>query len=500
MGISVIRSPCGEAEKACAYLNSIGRCDGVITDDSDVFLYGAKCVYRNFNMDKKSEIKIEKYCMDKIERDLGYTREYLIVLGLILGCDYDQRGIPGVGQTNATKFLSEILSSNDKIVNILDFCRNWTKSGYKSSGLKYEDRIRKIILSEQLTFPNEEIVSEYMNISKLAQILLSNEKYLTIKWSRPNLKDCQLLNSSQTWSFEYTAEKLVPLIVQYEHEHVFELHERTIKPIRVNKVRRQAFVEYYEVIWTKLSRSNLDLDLSDLSEYVTLERFDVVQNCLPDLLKEYQEAVEAKKSTRKTKKNKKEPQKETEALTEAYDGMTSLYEEPTSPTLVAKPSKLLKPKTKKGKSHNRENQKKLDEEQVYDGMTSLYEEPAASPPKQIVAIKSQTTHVEKESFKSIFKAKQSTTEPKTSIIISDTESESDDCIILEDSFVSITTTTKTSIDEENNDQLDLLLQSFDNIKIDNKKKVQAKQKSPEIYVPFSQRMKTIYKNSTIFDK
>ena len=53
MGIKVIRSPCGEAEKACAYLNMIGRCDGVITDDSDVFLYGAKVVYRNFCLDKK---------------------------------------------------------------------------------------------------------------------------------------------------------------------------------------------------------------------------------------------------------------------------------------------------------------------------------------------------------------------------------------------------------------------------------------------------------------
>ena len=53
MGIAVIRSPCGEAEKACAYLNLINKCDGVISEDSDVFLYGAKTVYRNFCVDKK---------------------------------------------------------------------------------------------------------------------------------------------------------------------------------------------------------------------------------------------------------------------------------------------------------------------------------------------------------------------------------------------------------------------------------------------------------------
>jgi hypothetical protein len=60
MGITVIRSPCGEAEKACAYLNSIGKCDAVISDDSDVFLYGAKCVYRNFCMDKKVVLGLKK--------------------------------------------------------------------------------------------------------------------------------------------------------------------------------------------------------------------------------------------------------------------------------------------------------------------------------------------------------------------------------------------------------------------------------------------------------
>jgi len=31
----------------------IGKCDGVLTNDSDVFLYGARCVYRNFCTDKK---------------------------------------------------------------------------------------------------------------------------------------------------------------------------------------------------------------------------------------------------------------------------------------------------------------------------------------------------------------------------------------------------------------------------------------------------------------
>lgn len=64
MGINVIRSPCGEAEKACAYLNMIGRCDGVITDDSDVLLYGARTVYKNFSLDNK-KVTLSVYLLNE---------------------------------------------------------------------------------------------------------------------------------------------------------------------------------------------------------------------------------------------------------------------------------------------------------------------------------------------------------------------------------------------------------------------------------------------------
>lgn len=43
----------GEAEAMCAYLDSQGLVDGCITNDGDAFLYGARTVYRNFNMSSK---------------------------------------------------------------------------------------------------------------------------------------------------------------------------------------------------------------------------------------------------------------------------------------------------------------------------------------------------------------------------------------------------------------------------------------------------------------
>ena len=91
----------------------------------------------------------------------------------------------------------------------------------------------------------------------------------------------------------------MPLIVQYEHENCKNANERIIKPIKINKTRRRAFNEYYEVNWRKLnSKDGSDQDLSELIEYVTLERFEIIEANFPNLIKEYQDMIEAKKSFR----------------------------------------------------------------------------------------------------------------------------------------------------------------------------------------------------------
>lgn len=42
-----------EAEAQCAYLETVNLTDGTITDDSDIWLFGGGCVYKNFfNLNK----------------------------------------------------------------------------------------------------------------------------------------------------------------------------------------------------------------------------------------------------------------------------------------------------------------------------------------------------------------------------------------------------------------------------------------------------------------
>jgi hypothetical protein len=52
MGLFVFQSTFGEGEKACSYLNLIDKCDAIISNDSDAFLYGCKCLYKNFKLNK----------------------------------------------------------------------------------------------------------------------------------------------------------------------------------------------------------------------------------------------------------------------------------------------------------------------------------------------------------------------------------------------------------------------------------------------------------------
>ena len=65
-GVPFVSSP-SEAEAQCAQLELAGLTQGTITDDSDIWLFGGRCVYRNFFNQKKH---VEVYNATKIQSDL----------------------------------------------------------------------------------------------------------------------------------------------------------------------------------------------------------------------------------------------------------------------------------------------------------------------------------------------------------------------------------------------------------------------------------------------
>ena len=100
-GLPYLTAPM-EAEAQCAQLAMQNLVDGIITDDSDVFLFGGTPVYRNMFNNRRS---VECYWMNDMHRELGLSRERLIQLAFLLGSDYTE-GLPGVGPVLAMEILS----------------------------------------------------------------------------------------------------------------------------------------------------------------------------------------------------------------------------------------------------------------------------------------------------------------------------------------------------------------------------------------------------------
>ena len=101
-GLPYIISP-GEAEAQCAFLDSVGLVNGSITDDSDVWLFGGKTVYKNFFEREKF---VEKFTMAEIEGKLMVNRSNLICLAMMLGSDYCD-GIENIGPVHGMEVLEE---------------------------------------------------------------------------------------------------------------------------------------------------------------------------------------------------------------------------------------------------------------------------------------------------------------------------------------------------------------------------------------------------------
>ncbi|KDE04745.1 hypothetical protein MVLG_04802 [Microbotryum lychnidis-dioicae p1A1 Lamole] len=117
-GLPFVDAP-QEAEAECADLLSRKLVDGIVTDDSDVFLFGGASIYRNmFNDDKF----IECYLLADLDRELGLDRKKLVRLAHLLGSDYTE-GLPGVGPVLGRELLEEFPGDD----GLSDFKEWWTK-------------------------------------------------------------------------------------------------------------------------------------------------------------------------------------------------------------------------------------------------------------------------------------------------------------------------------------------------------------------------------------
>jgi flap endonuclease-1 len=112
MGIAVVQAPC-EGESEAAYLSRIKEnVYGIASQDYDSLLFGAKRLIMNLTLARKRrtlsgfvEIKPELIELDKVLNALEIDLDQLICLGILVGTDYNPKGIPGIGQKKALQIV-----------------------------------------------------------------------------------------------------------------------------------------------------------------------------------------------------------------------------------------------------------------------------------------------------------------------------------------------------------------------------------------------------------
>lgn len=105
MGIGVVQGP-GEGEAEAAHLaRKNNEIYASASQDYDSLLFGTPILIQNLTLSRRRktfsgyvEIKPELIDLDKVLNSLEINLDQLICLGILVGTDFNPRGIPGIGQ------------------------------------------------------------------------------------------------------------------------------------------------------------------------------------------------------------------------------------------------------------------------------------------------------------------------------------------------------------------------------------------------------------------
>ncbi|XP_069830196.1 flap endonuclease GEN homolog 1 isoform X2 [Dendropsophus ebraccatus] len=378
----------GEAEAMCAYLDANGYVDGCITNDGDVFLYGAQTVYRNFTMNVKDP-HVDCYKVSAIKDRLGLDRESLVGLAVILGCDYIPKGLPGVGREVAMKFIRSLNGENilqrffqwrkqfdDPTMNSKPgkkkvhctvcshpgsakehekkgcalcgsekYCEphdydyrcpcDWHKAEQekKAGGVEY---MLKMKAKKREGFPYPEVIKEFLvNKDKLVKV---------IKWMRPSLLCFQnFAQEWMEWPKHYSCEKVLSQLTYYDMQErkAGRDHDAQLQAVRIVKTRVRNGIPCYEIEWVKPVGYVFPDDHPPDGPLLTIEDESLFTGAYPHVVELFQmDKLEAETLKQKCKKSKPKPKAPTNV-----DDIASLLSEMSLTPAVQTEASLPEPET-----------------------------------------------------------------------------------------------------------------------------------------------------------
>ncbi|XP_012578703.1 PREDICTED: DNA repair protein complementing XP-G cells isoform X2 [Condylura cristata] len=204
-GIPYVEAPM-EAEAQCALLDLTDQTSGTITDDSDIWLFGARHVYKNFFNKNKF---VEYYQYVDFHNQLGLDRSKLINLAYLLGSDYTE-GVPTVGCVTAMEILNEFPGHG--LEPLLKFSE-WWHEAQKNKKIRpnpHDTKVKKKLRRLQLApgFPNPAVADAYLRP-------VVDDSRGSFLWGKPDLhrirEFCQRYFG---WNRTKTDEFLFPVMKQ----------------------------------------------------------------------------------------------------------------------------------------------------------------------------------------------------------------------------------------------------------------------------------------------
>ncbi|KAM8977474.1 DNA excision repair protein ERCC-5 homolog [Pelodytes ibericus] len=258
-GIPFIVAPM-EAEAQCAILDLTDQTSGTITDDSDIWLFGARHVYKNFFTQNKY---VEYYQFSDIQNQLGLDRSKLINLAYLMGSDYTE-GIASIGFVSAMEILNEFPGKG--LESLLKF-KEWWTDAQKTKKIRpnpNDTKVKKKLRELQLhpCFPNKAVAEAYLKP-------VVDDSKGAFSWGRPDLDQIREFCANRFgWYRSKTDELLLPVLKQLNAQKTqlridsfFRIEQNEARGLKSQRLRRAV---------TCLKRKEKDGEAEDVEEATAL--------------------------------------------------------------------------------------------------------------------------------------------------------------------------------------------------------------------------------------
>jgi flap endonuclease-1 len=132
LGLPIIQAP-SEGEAQTAYMVKKGDAYASVSQDYDNLTFGCPIMIKNLSIAGKRKmtgklgyqtIKPEEIHLDDVLKELSLTLDELIVLAILVGTDYNPRGIKGIGPKKGLKLVKEHKSDFAAIFSEI----NWSET------------------------------------------------------------------------------------------------------------------------------------------------------------------------------------------------------------------------------------------------------------------------------------------------------------------------------------------------------------------------------------